>query len=141
MRHFVYSTLTNDHRYTNWTLPTSKGMLPQVETQVLIRGGANRAGNHGVTPIGVRTEVDEEQLEALKKNKSFQRHCEQKLILVFDEQQDPEEVAKKYMTAKDQSAPLTPNSEIFKQPNSDGETIKPSSDGKSIVSRVLSSFS
>lgn len=140
MRHFVYSTLTNDHRYTNWTRPDDQKMLPKVISEVLIKGGANRANVHGLTPLGIRTEVTDEQLESLKANKIFGRHCEQKLILVYDELEDPEIVARKHMQSADPSAPLTPNSEIFQRVNEDGEKIIPKSNG-SILSRIANKFS
>jgi len=141
-RFFIYSTLTNDHAYTNWTLPKEAGQRPEIKVhqdgfkeQILIKGGANLPNEHFVTPLGVRTEVTERQLEALKLNHVFQRHLAQGLLLIKDEKDDPELIARKHMAKADDSAPLTPKSEIFRDRGED--TIKPA-DAGSVRGRVVS---
>lgn len=120
---FVYSTLTCPHNYTNWRLSDDKRKLPAVESVVTIKGGANLANAKQITVLGVRTQVTAEQLECLERNTVFQRHKKKGFITVFNDQEDPETVAKKHMEARDNSAPITPNSEIFKK--ADETAVKP----------------
>ena len=146
-RLFVYSTLTNSHAYTNWTRPSDPLKRPEIvvqdngfKEQVLIEGGANLANSNVITPLGMRTEIDERQYEVLKRNTMFQRHLEQGFLVVKTEVDDPELIAKKYMAARDASAPLTPNSDIFQ--GDAPEVVKPKEDiGNKIVSAVRGVFS
>lgn len=107
-RHFVYSTLTNDQLYTNWLPPVERGSLPIKDTEVLIKGGANRATKMLITPRGVVTEVDDEQLAALEKNYDFNRHTKAGHIRVRSDEVHPEVAVAADMKQKDESAPLTP---------------------------------
>lgn len=133
--HYVYSTLTNSHAYTNWTRPADPNFKPEkIEDRkkgfpVVIQGGANLAtspeskrGRH--TPAGVVTQITEEQLEYCRQNSTFLRHEKQGFLLVIDSKQDAEEVARD-MTARDKVAPITPQSEIFQ--SEDG--VKPLTTG------------
>ena len=130
-RFYVYSTLTNDYAYTNFEPVTINGQPRQIKRssdgfkeQILIKGGANIPNDHFITPLGVRTEITERQYAALQDNRTFQKHLKQGLILVKSEKDDPEAVARAYMLARDQSAPLTPQSDVFKK--DDPESVKPS---------------
>lgn len=141
-RYYVYSTLTNDHAYTNWTLPTEVGKRPEIKVhadgfkeQITVRGGANLHTDELKTPLGVRTEITEKQWLALQENKVFQKHLKAGLVLVKDEKDDPELIARKHMEKADMSAPLTPKSEIFKDKGED--TITPVVD-KTVRGRVVS---
>jgi hypothetical protein len=126
-RTYIYSTLTNDYSYTNWTRPTDPNKYPEIIAQVLVKGGANRATDKLITPLGVRTEVTDQQLEQLEVNTTFKRHKDQGLIVVMTDKEDPDDIAK-MMTAKDPSAPITPNDPIFKRTDADGFSIKPKSE-------------
>lgn len=135
---FVFSTLTNDHKYTNWRTPNEKSMIRIIDGEVLIRGGANlaTADNPKFAPKGVMTEVSDQQMEILEKNSQFKKHVAKGLIFVTREHADPEVVAKSDMLAKDNSAPLTPDSEIFNRPDPDGNTITPLEGKPSMIDRV-----
>lgn len=143
MQYFVYSTLTNDHAYTNWTLPTEIGQRPEIKKgadgfkeQVLIKGGANVATDRLITPIGIRTAVTERQMETLKRNKTFQKHMAQGFIVVKTEKDDPEVIAQRHMEKADLSAPLTPKSEVFKEIEEKTESPLEVSVGKRITNAV-----
>lgn len=138
---FVYSTLTNNHMYTNWVAPGEKSMIRIIVGKpVLIKGGANLADveNPKFAPKGVVTEVTEDQLGYLEQNSMFRKHKQKGLIVVANERLDPERVAAASMEPKDNSAPLTPDSEIFQKVDADGNTIKPVTEKTGIVDRVKS---
>ena len=104
---YVYSTLTNSQKYTQYK-PLAKGaQFREVEHQVLIYGGSNLADKHLITPRGVATEITEEDYEMLKKNSVFLRHEKNGYVVVHAEKRDAEKVAAKELKAKDESAPLT----------------------------------
>lgn len=141
-RFYVYSTLTNDHAYTNWK--KGGGAINEVivhsdgfKEQILIKGGANLANAHIITPLGARTEITERQYECLQRNTMFQRHLKQQHLLVKNEADDPEIIARKYMQARDSAAPLTPNSDAFRGDTPD--TVKPSDKPvKKVISAIRS---
>lgn len=108
MTHYCYSTLTNDHRYTNYKPSAPTASHNEIESEVLVMGGANRTTAQLVTPLGVRTEIDDEQYEALKKNLVFQSHLKTGLVVVRPDKVDPEVAVAADMTQRDNSAPLTP---------------------------------
>lgn len=118
---FVYSTLTNDQKYTMWE--TSPNGLPTPKAQVLIKGGANLANKQLITPRGVRTMITEQELEVLKQIHDFQVHMKNGFVVVSKEELDPVKVVADGMKQKDDSAPVTPESEVFIQ--GDKETLKP----------------
>lgn len=102
---YVFSTLANDQKYTNWA---DGGGGTNIETgSVLIRGGAGVANERIITPLGVSTEIDEDQLEILEKNSDYQRHVKLGFIKTQAKHSDPEKVAAD-MNRADASAPLTP---------------------------------
>jgi len=106
MPFYVFSTLTTDVVYTGWVKGNSD--LPVLEKQVLIKGGSNVADKRLFTPLGIMTEVSEEELEVLENDQVFQLHKQNGFIKVEKKKADPERVAGD-MKTKDQSAPLTPN--------------------------------
>lgn len=136
---YVYSTLTNDHNYTNWSTPSEKSMIRNViPGAVLIKGGANLANveNPRVAPRGVVTEITDKQLEYLEQNSVFRKHKNSGLILVLQSRVDPETVAQQDMKDKDNSAPLTPKSDIFGRVGPDGETIKPMEEKDGFIEKI-----
>lgn len=120
MRHFVFSTLTKDHKYTQWDVPADKNQMPTIRgVPVIIKGGANRAtfpeGSVGLhTPKGVVTEVSDQQMEYLDGCWKFKQHCQRGFLIVTSADTKPEIVAKD-MEPKDNSAPLTPDSPEFQK--------------------------
>lgn len=137
---FIFSTLTANHLYTNWVAPNEKTLVRNiVGNPVLIKGGANLPDteNPKSAPKAIVTEVTEQQLEYLEQNSVFRKHQKAGLILVMQSKADPETVAKADMTPKDNSAPLTPDSDIFKKVDADGNVIKPMEEGKgSTIERI-----
>jgi len=80
--HYVYSTLTCDNLYVDYE---KSGNLNVKSGQVLIKGGANVATEgmrNAITPHGAVTQVDDDQLELLKKNVHFNDHVERGFIKV-----------------------------------------------------------
>ena len=108
-KHHVYSTLTQHQHYTNWTTPVEGG-LPQVTGKVSIKGGANLADKTLVTPHGVLTTIDDEQLEVLENNFLFKQHVKSGHIVVRKDKVDPEVAVAADMEKRDGSAPVTPES-------------------------------
>lgn len=144
-RFYVYSTLTNPHRYTNWTRPTDPTKYPSIRHAVLIRGGANLAtspesktGRH--TPLGVKTEITEKDYEELMQNKIFLRHMNRGFVLVTNANGDVEKMARADMEAADKVAPLTPKSAIFNQKPQNEEEDPLRVADKSILERIKSSL-
>jgi len=94
---YVYSTLSNDQAYTQYVKGTE---VPQVEHTINIAGKANF-----LTPLGMVTEITEEDLAILKGNQMFQIHEANGFITISNTKADPETVAAD-MTGRDGSAPL-----------------------------------
>lgn len=113
----VYSTLSNDQAYTRWGKP-EKGGLPEVDATVRIHGKANVPNDHFVTPKGVVTTVNAQQMRELADCPMFVRHENAGYIVVEKAKVDPDKVAKD-MTAKDASAPKTDDD--FKKPPKTGK--------------------
>jgi len=106
---YVYSTLTCDNLYHNYERSaTANAMEPGIITgSVLIKGGTGVANKHLFTPLGVVTQVSDEQLDFLKKDKNFQEHVKNGFI-TFDKAKVEPEVAAGKMATRDESAPLVP---------------------------------
>ena len=111
---YVYSTLSNDQEYTLWQTAPEKDRPHVALKSVLIKGG------HGImdrklliTPLGVVTEVTDEDLSMLEKLSVFKRHVQNGFIVVDKKKSDPEKIAST-MAAKDKSAQKTPAD--FKNP-------------------------
>ena len=114
---FVYSTCANSGTYCEYEPSTAdnKNRGHHVaRKKVTIRGGhgvaqqQKGAGFGGIyTPMGVATEVSDEDLEFLLQNKSFQRHVASGHITYDKKKIEPEKKVQN-MAEKDGSAPLTP---------------------------------
>lgn len=100
---YVYSTLSNDQRYTSYS--HRDGAAPQVDNSIFIAGKANVANKHLITPRGMVTEVTAEQLQALRRDLVFQQHVKNGFITISNAKADPEKIASG-MTGRDESAPL-----------------------------------
>lgn len=90
---YVYSTSSASIRYETEAGP------------VTINGGANVSNKHLWTPRGVSTKVTKEQLEALKKVRSFNRKIEDGFFDVSAFEKDANKAARN-MTKKDKGAQL-----------------------------------
>lgn len=103
-KHYIYSTLTSSVRYTEFD-PGNGVPIPKKD--VIIYGGAGIPDKQLVTPFGVMTEVDDEQLEFLKSNDVFKMHVENGFVKVSEAKSDVETVVSD-MEQRDVSAPLVP---------------------------------
>lgn len=100
---YVYSTLSNDQRYTAYN--QGMGDLPIEAGSVTIKGGAGVADKRLFTPLGVVTAIDEAQLELLKTVPAFEAHQKNGFITVRDRKVDEEKAAVD-MAGRDGSDPL-----------------------------------
>lgn len=95
---YIISTLSNDQRY-----------ILEDGNYVLINGKANITNKNLITPLGMVTNVDDDLIPLLEKNRVFQIHKENGFITVQRSKikdSEADEVAKD-MEARDESAPLT----------------------------------
>jgi hypothetical protein len=106
-RHFVFSTLATDMRYTHWIPGADAGAMASEGPTVFIKGGAGVANDRIVTPLGVMTEVDDAELEMLHKNNVFLLHKTNGHMSVQKKSTDVEKVAAD-MNRADPSSPKTP---------------------------------
>lgn len=102
-KHYVFSTLTAAQVYTRTA--TGSNDLPKTLASVRIEGGSNVPDKNLVTPIGVMTEVDDEQMTVLQENPVFRMHVENGFIKVEKKPAPVEKVAAD-MPTRDESAPL-----------------------------------
>lgn len=102
---FIYSTLTANNIFR--VFGESVNGLPNVKKTILIKGGAGVANSHIITPRGVVTEVEDEDLKLLEEHAQFKRMVERGFLLVERKQADVEVVVKN-MKKKDKSAPKVP---------------------------------
>lgn len=100
----IYSTLTEPQQYTKYE---SSGDTHRVVASVRIEGGHGKANHKSlITPLGVATEVTDEQLAILMENSSFLKHKDRGYITITGKREDSEKVAAD-MTSSDGSAQLT----------------------------------
>lgn len=104
---YVFSTLTCDNRYTFYSSGGADIKVP--ERGILIKGGTGVMNDRLITPMGVATEVTEEELKALQEHPIFKDHMADGYIYVQAKKADPEKVASD-MKTQDGSAPITPSS-------------------------------
>ena len=117
---YVFSTLTNPQEYRLYE-DTPPGSPKIVKARVMIKGGANLANNHFVTPLGVATRVTNKQLEILEQSPMFQSHKAEGHIVVRDRKADADEVAKD-MKDRDMAAPYSP---VHPASDDPGNTVLP----------------
>src|ERR1700741_1221950 len=72
MSAYVYSTLTCPQEYTGWK-PSPNGEL-RADRSVRIEGGHGVMNKHFLTPLGVMTEVSDDELAFLETVEAFQLH-------------------------------------------------------------------
>jgi hypothetical protein len=103
-KHYVFSTIANDQTYVNWA--AGEGGVNTITAEVEVKGGHGVANDRLVTPLGVVTEVSDEQLAQLEQNFVFQMHKKKGFLVVRQKSADPEKISAD-MNHKDPSAPLT----------------------------------
>lgn len=106
MSNYIYSTLTNSIKINEYA--AVEGGTPRSVRSILIVGGSNVADKHFITPQGVVTEVSDEELEFLKRDKMFNRMVERGFIKHESKKSEVNKVAAD-MVGRDESAPLTPD--------------------------------
>lgn len=119
---YVYSTCTSSCDYVEYKKPedTPKNVgHNEVVRRVTINGGHGVPNKHFVTPIGVATQVSDEELEFLLRDPNFQRHMKAGHITVDTNKVDPE-IKVRDMAQKDGSALLTP-ADLEKEVSKDSE--------------------
>lgn len=103
---YVYSTASADTCYTGFVKVTKD--LNQPTKRVLIKGGSNVMDKKRTfTPLGVATNVTEEELDWLLKHPLFKKHMDRGFIRITKNKQEPESVVGD-MTTRDKSAQLAP---------------------------------
>lgn len=113
---YVYSTLTCDNIYATYDNSGSNKDTPVLVSQILIKGGAGIATKHLVTPLGIVTNVSDDDLEILKTNDDFKSHMENEFIKI-DKKKVDVEVAAADMASRDKSAPVVPEDIDENDPN------------------------
>ncbi len=111
---YVFSTLSCDNEYRSFS--KGGGDIPIVESKILIKGGAGIVNKNIITPLGVMTQVTDEELKLLEENESFKMHRDNGYIVVENKKADADEVAKKSMKKNDKSSPVTPEDYVEKAP-------------------------
>lgn len=86
-RNYVYCTLANHQRYVE------RDASHNVVASVFIAGRANVPDKHMLTPRGVSTEVTDEELAVLRKNKVFKLHEENGYVTVDSRKADANKVS------------------------------------------------
>ena len=105
--HYIYSTLSNDQKYTLWKVSTD-GAPHTAIGSVLVHGRANVMNDKTFdTPRGVMTHVTGDQLQQLCNSGSFVRHYKTGYLTVERVRENPEKVAQD-LVPKDKSAQLEP---------------------------------
>lgn len=106
-KQYVFSTLATDVDYVEWKPGADKGAIGSEGKTIRIKGGAGVANDRIVTPLGVCTEVDDDDVALLEQNKVFQLHKTNGHIVVQKKKADVEKVAAD-MNRADPSSPKTP---------------------------------
>lgn len=120
---YVYSTATCPIAFVKYREPSSSSGLGhnQILKKVIIKGGHGLADKHVFTPSGVATQVNDEDMEFLLANDSFQKAVKDGFISYDKRKVEPEKKAKN-MAEKDGSAPLTPKD--FEKGENDSEDLR-----------------
>ena len=87
----VFSKLSTDVTYHDYEAGGAD--LPVITKSVTINGGAGVATKHLVTPLGVHTEITEDQAELLNRNGIFQLHKKNGFVVIEKKKADVEKVA------------------------------------------------
>lgn len=102
---YIYSTMAAPVAYTG-KADVSNNDLPRTPRRVTIAGGAGIANKNLITPLGVVTEVTDDELAFLKTDEVFNRHVERGVLVIQVKKSEVEKVAPDMV--QDESSPLTP---------------------------------
>ncbi|MDR0676252.1 MAG: hypothetical protein LBF97_04335 [Elusimicrobiota bacterium] len=112
----ILSTLSNDQNYTTYKKGLNGTYI--VDKVITIKGKANISNKNLITPKGVLTSINDEDLVLLEKNSSFQTHKSNKFITVLQKNEGEnligreitdKEIKNNELEGKDQSSPNTPD--------------------------------
>jgi len=101
---YVYSTLANDQKYIDWKKGGADVHIPV--HSVLVRGGAGVMNKRIITPLGVATEISEQDAAFLERNPLFMIHAQKGFVKIERRRADPEKMAAD-MNRADPSGPKT----------------------------------
>lgn len=104
MASYVFSTLATDMNYTIYA--PGGGDIPVKERHINVKGGAGVANDRLITPLGVMTEIADEDVTVLEAHPVFKVHKQNGFVCIEKKKADPEKIAAN-MTSRDNSAPLT----------------------------------
>jgi len=102
---YVFSKMSAGVTYNDYA--DGGADLPVIVRKVTIQGGAGIANKNLITPLGVMTEVDADDMEFLNRNGIFQQHKKNGFIAVEAQKAEVEKVVAD-MAGDDPSAPMTP---------------------------------
>jgi hypothetical protein len=103
----VYSTLANSQRFTTYTRSSDPGMLPVIDRDVVIKGGAGIADKHLITRHGVYTAISMADYEAIKDLKHWKDLVERGHIRFERKEYDIDKMVGD-MNPRDPGGPITP---------------------------------
>ena len=128
----VYCTAANSTEFIRYNEHGPRGInIP--EKSVVIKGGAGINKKHVMTPLGVHTAVEDDDMEWLKDDFSFKKHISNGYITVRKAEVNPEVAAANMVThdRKSDACPIVPQ-DFNKAPAGDGLTaIEPKTNKKS----------
>ena len=101
---YVYSTATSANEYAEWV---KNGDQQTIQRIVRVEGGHGVMNKNFLTPLGVATEVSEDDLQFLLNHDQFKIHMKNGFMSV-DKKKVETEKAVANMKLKDGSAPVTP---------------------------------
>ena len=87
----VFSKLSSDVTYHDWV--PGGGDLPVKAFSVTIKGGAGVTTKNLITPLGVHTEITEQDAEVLNRNEVFKLHQKNGFVKIQKKDADVEKVA------------------------------------------------
>lgn len=121
---FVFSTLTSAVNYNVYAKNAPD--MPRIERTITIEGGANLTNKNLMTPRGVATSIDAEDLAALEENTIFQMHRKNGFITISESEGNADSVAAD-MTDRDASAPLVDGDFVAAGEDTPTTSAKPAS--------------
>ena len=101
----VYSKLASSVNYTEWVKGGAD--VPTKGRVVHIAGGANVITKSLITPLGVHTEISEDDANFLRNDEHFKKHEKEGFISIQERYVDVEKIVVDMGENVDKSAPLT----------------------------------
>lgn len=104
---YVYSTLTADNNYAAYVKAGDRDQQ-RVVREVLIKGGHGLMNKNFITPLGVATEVTEDELSFLLTVNAFNEHKANGFISHEEKKVEPEKAVAN-MKRRDKSSQIVPS--------------------------------